>query len=50
MNKKLSDGKFYKAKGVIKELVEKDVAKVRILDSKAVLRLHQVRTHTSAAI
>ena len=41
MNKKLSGGKYYKAKGVVKEVVQKYGAKVRLNDSKAVLTLDQ---------
>eukprot|EP00049_Salpingoeca_infusionum_P003530 m.67595 g.67595 ORF g.67595 m.67595 type:complete len:449 (-) comp12165_c0_seq1:229-1575(-) len=40
MNKELGDGRFYKRKGVIKS-VEGAVAKVKIIDSKASLKLDQ---------
>ena len=41
MHKSLADGKYYKKKGVVEEVVDKYGARVRLLEHKAVLKLDQ---------
>ncbi|EDQ88608.1 uncharacterized protein MONBRDRAFT_8991 [Monosiga brevicollis MX1] len=41
INKKVLDGRYYKCKGVVLSLVDDFVAKVKLLDSKATLKLDQ---------
>lgn len=46
MNKKLANGKYYKAKGVVKEVVKRYGAKLAMLDSKAVMTIDQDELQT----
>eukprot|EP00038_Savillea_parva_P013242 m.7738 g.7738 ORF g.7738 m.7738 type:complete len:406 (+) comp2473_c0_seq1:218-1435(+) len=41
VNKKVGGGKYYKAKGVVKEVIDRYGAKVRVMDPKATLTLDQ---------
>lgn len=41
MHKELADGRYYKRKGVVEEVIDRYAAKVQLLDSKTALKLDQ---------
>eukprot|EP01121_Diplochlamys_sp_Union-15-3_P008343 TRINITY_DN220_c0_g4_i1.p1 TRINITY_DN220_c0_g4~~TRINITY_DN220_c0_g4_i1.p1 ORF type:complete len:122 (+),score=24.47 TRINITY_DN220_c0_g4_i1:145-510(+) len=46
MNKQLSEGKYYKQKGVVVEVIDRYIAVIQMIDFKAKLKLDQQQLET----